>query len=166
MRVWVGIAFALLCGCGGRGEPPPPDPNASHPGRALYFVHCVACHGRDGTGAARLFPPLAGSPWAAGPAEVPIRVVIHGMQGKLSVKGSEFMNLMPGLGDRLTDRQVADVLSYVRVSFGNSAPPVTEDEVAATRVATADQDDMYHVEEMEAFRARLAAAGDSTRGEP
>jgi len=162
-RVVLATVLAVAVGCG--GEEIPPDPHASHPGRALYFTHCVACHGRQGAGAKNLFPPLAGSPWVQGPAEVPIRVVIHGMQGRLTVNGEEFLNLMPGLGDRLSDRQIADVLSYVRVSFGNDAPAVTEAQVTAVREATRDQETMYHVEEMEAFRARLAAA-DTSGGSP
>jgi len=101
---------------------------------------CAVCHQATGLGLAGSFPPLAGSEWAtaASPAAA-IRIVLHGLQGPITVKGQRFANQMPayGTGQPLTDAQVAAVLTYVRGSWGNGASAVTAQQVAAERTATA-----------------------------
>ena len=92
----------------------------------------------DGEGLPGAFPPLAGSEWvtAANPA-VPIRTVLHGMQGPVTVKGTEYNGLMPayGTGIEMSDEEVAAVLTYVRQSWGNDASAITAEQVAAERAA-------------------------------
>ena len=73
----------------------------------------------------------------AGPAEVPIRIVLHGLHGPITVKHEPYVGTMAALGDLLDDRQIAAVLTYVRASWGNRASAVTEAEVAAVRAASA-----------------------------
>lgn len=77
------------------------------------------------------FPPLAGSSWVTGKPEVPIAIVLRGLQGPLKVGEQTFSNSMPP--QSLTDGEIADVLSYVRSSWGNAAGPVTADQVAGVR---------------------------------
>ena len=105
---------------------------------AELYQRCVTCHQANGEGLPGAFPPLAGSEWAtaANPA-VPIRIVLHGMQGPVTVKGAEYNGLMPayGTGIEMTDEEVAAVLTYVRQSWGNSASAVTAQQVAAERAA-------------------------------
>jgi mono/diheme cytochrome c family protein len=98
----------------------------------------VTCHQADGQGLAGTFPPLAGSEYAtaANPA-VPIRIVLRGMQGPVTVKGVQYNGVMApfGTGVELSDEQVAAVLTYVRTSWGNAASPITAQQVAAERPA-------------------------------
>ena len=97
------------------------------------FLVCGACHGQSGEGTAA-GPPLAGSEWVTGPEENLIRIQLRGLQGPIKVKGQEYN--MPGGMAALayqTDEQIAAVLTYVRNSFGNSAPAVTAAAVAALR---------------------------------
>ncbi len=97
------------------------------------FILCGACHGQSGEGTAAA-PPLAGSEWVNGPAENLIRIQLRGLQGPIKVKGQEynFPAAMAALAYQ-TDDQIAAVLTYMRNSFGNSAPPVTAAAVAALR---------------------------------
>ncbi len=101
-------------------------------GQQQYLL-CGACHGQQGEGTAAA-PPLAGSEWVNGPAENLIKIQLRGLTGPIKVKGQEY-NIAPGMMPMAyqTDEQIAGVLSYVRSSFGNDAPPVTVAEVAALR---------------------------------
>jgi mono/diheme cytochrome c family protein len=160
------LAGALAAaGCGGSGGGN--EDLGGGPGRAAYSFHCSACHGRNGLGSKHLFPPLAGESWVNDDPAVAIRVVLKGLEGKLVVEGTEYMNSMPPLGARLGDAEIAEILTFVRGSFGNRAGPVTAAEVAAERAAVADRERPWKVEEMESFRAALRdTAGRSIHGEP
>lgn len=108
------------------------DPAFLKSGRE-QFILCAACHGQQAEGTAAA-PPLAGSEWVAGPAENLIRIQLRGLQGPIKVKGQkyEIAGGMAALAYQ-TDEQIAAVLSYVRSSFGNKAPPVTPAQVNALR---------------------------------
>lgn len=86
------------------------------------------------------FPPVALSEWAAAAnVALPIRVVLHGLQGPITVKGQKFNGTMPafGTGQPMNDAEVAAVLTYVRSSWGNKASAVSAEDVAKERAATA-----------------------------
>jgi len=93
---------------------------------------CIACHQGSGSGVAGQFPPLAGSDWvkAEGPERI-IRVVLHGVAGPITVSGQAFNGAMPPWKGTLTDKEIADVLSYVRNAWGNKGSVVTEAQVKA-----------------------------------
>ena len=133
------VLFVLVSGCGGAPEPKDDAADTNPellPARASYRQHCAACHGKGGQGVPRLFPPLTGSEWLAGNPEAAIRVVLDGMDGPVSVGGERFLNKMAPLGQVLTDREIAEILTYVRASWGNSASAVSESEVTRTREVT------------------------------
>lgn len=131
-----------MAGCGGHQEPDD-DIAATDPSflpvRSEFRMVCAACHGKNGRGASSLFPPLRNSAWASADPAVPIRIVLHGLDGPVSVGGKDYLNRMAPLGDRLDDAKIARILTYVRASWGNSGGPVTPDQVAAVRRETADR---------------------------
>ena len=106
------------------------------------YQRCAMCHGPAGAGVPGSFPPLAGSEvaTAANPA-APIRVVLKGLSGAVTVKGQKFNGAMPAYGTMqpLSDAEVAAVLTYVRSSWGNRASAVTAEAVAKERAATASR---------------------------
>jgi mono/diheme cytochrome c family protein len=113
-------------------------PTAASSGEQVYAQICVTCHQANGEGVAGTFPPLAGSEFAtASNAAVPIRIVLRGIQGPVTVKGAQFNGVMApfGTGVELSNEQVAAVLTYVRSSWGNSASAVTPQQVASERPA-------------------------------
>ena len=95
----------------------------------------------NGQGSPGLNPPLAGSEWvlAEGPNRI-IRIVLHGLQGPIEVKGQSFNAAMLAWRDILTDEDIANVLSFIRNEWGNKAPLVTPEQVKAIREETAARD--------------------------
>ena len=102
-------------------------------GDQVFIGVCQACHQSSGLGVAGQYPPLAGSEWLLRDPETPIRILLYGLEGQISVKGSAFNNKMPAFLDKLSDDEIAAVLSHVRSSWGNSASAVKPEEVAAVR---------------------------------
>ena len=104
-------------------------------GETVYLA-CVACHQPDGKGLPGAFPPLAGSERLLGPADIPTRIILKGLQGPLRAGAKHYNGMMPGHEDLLTDRQIADVLNYTRTVWGNKATETTTEAVASVRSAT------------------------------
>ncbi len=97
------------------------------------FMTCMACHGANGEGTV-IAPPLAKSNWVNGPVENLIRIQLRGLQGPITVSGKKYAPPAPMMAlPHQTDEQIAAVLTYVRNSFGNSAPAVTPEQVKTLR---------------------------------
>lgn len=97
------------------------------------FATCMACHGPNAEGTA-IAPPLAKSDWVNGPVENLIRIQLRGLTGPLKVSGKDYVLPVPMPPQaHQTDEQIAAVLTYVRNSFGNSAPAVKPEQVKALR---------------------------------
>lgn len=101
-------------------------------GAAVYKTFCLSCHQSDGSGVPNLNPPLIQNEWVLGPKTRLIEQVLQGSHGKVEIDGETFHNTMPAMG-HLTDQQIADVITYVRKSFGNNASAVTPAEVKSIR---------------------------------
>jgi cytochrome c6 len=99
---------------------PAPTASAVSDGATIYGANCEACHGANGQGGA--FPALAGS--AKVTASDPTALI------SLVKDGS---GVMPGYGMKLSDADIAAVLTYVRSSWGNNASAVTADQVSAIK---------------------------------
>lgn len=107
-------------------------PHRVEAGAKVYNLYCGACHQADGKGDGIRFPPLDGSEWVAGDIGWLIETVLNGREGTITVKGQSYVGVMPPL-DYLTDKQIAQVLSYVRVNFGDNASVVQAEEVRRVR---------------------------------
>ena len=105
-------------------------------GAAVYARTCIACHQPTGLGLPPVFPPLANAPIVAGNPELPVKFILQGLMGPITVNGMSYNSMMPPVAG-VNDGDIADVLTYVRQSFGNQANPVTADQVKAVRAATA-----------------------------
>ena len=124
-------------------------------GRSVYMQVCFACHQPTGLGLPGMFPPLADSDWVS--AKKPdrmIRMVLHGFTGPVTINGKPFTTpapLMPPQGSALSDQQIADVLTYVRDSFGGKASAVTPDQVKAIREAEKSRTAMWTEAELKSI---------------
>jgi nitrite reductase (NO-forming) len=102
-------------------------------GRNVYMQTCYACHQPEGEGLPGVFPPLAKADYLMADKDRSIHIVLQGMSGAITVNGKDYNSAMPVFD--LTDDQVANVLTYVRNSFGNSGDAVSVDEVKRVRAA-------------------------------
>ncbi|MFL5788014.1 MAG: c-type cytochrome [Flavisolibacter sp.] len=105
-------------------------------GKTVYAANCLTCHQVDGSGVPNLNPPLIRTKWVLGDRSVLIKQVLNGSKGKIEIDGESFHNVMPPLS-KLTDQQIADVITYVRNSFGNKGSIVTPQQVKSIRDKTA-----------------------------
>ncbi len=101
-------------------------------GRKVYETYCLVCHQQDGTGVPRMNPPLTKTSYVLGDKKKLIGIVLKGMDEQVEIDGNFYTNVMAP-HDFLSDQEVADVLTYVRNSFGNKASIVTAAEVKAAR---------------------------------
>ncbi|QKJ88875.1 gluconate 2-dehydrogenase cytochrome c subunit [Paramixta manurensis] len=125
----------------------------SKAGAAGYVDSCAACHKTDGSGYTRFFPALRGNPvvLADDPTSL-IHIVLTGATLP-GVKGAPTAITMPGFGWRMNDRQVADVVNFIRTSWGNSAAKsVTAKQVAEVRKQVADKQGSVDIETLSAGR--------------
>jgi mono/diheme cytochrome c family protein len=100
-------------------------------GKGVYAKTCIACHQATGVGVPGAFPPLAKSDYLNADVNRAIKQVIKGSNGTITVNGKKFTGAMPP--QALSDQQIADVLTYVYASWGNSKKVVTPVMVKAQR---------------------------------
>lgn len=99
---------------------------APHPtGEAIFKDNCAACHQPAGQGIPGAFPPLAANKFVTGPAEALTTTILMGRGG------------MPAFKADLDDAAIANVLTYVRASWGNKAKPVAAADVTTVRAKLA-----------------------------
>ena len=117
-------------------------------GKQVY-AQCTGCHQDNGQGNPALALPLAGSEWVTSEGvNRLIRIPLKGLTGPFKAAGKEMNAAMLAIGADMTDQQVADVLTYVRNSWGNKAPLVTPEQVAKIRAEIKDRTDAYTQDEL------------------
>lgn len=106
--------------------------DVQNPGKEIYADFCMQCHGANGKGDGKNFPPLDGSDWLKTKRMQSIAAVKYGQNGDISVNKIKYKNAMPPMG--LSNQEVADVMNYIMSSWNNKqAKIVTEMEVAAIK---------------------------------
>jgi len=131
-------------------------PKEPEGGEGVYKTVCASCHQADGKGMPGAFPALAASSWVNQDAETPIRIVIKGLGGPIEVAGAKFNSVMPPPAG-LDDTKIAEVLTFVRSSFGNSASAVTVEQVAKVRAEIEGRATQWTADELTALRAPAPA---------
>ena len=102
-------------------------------GKSVFEQQCLACHQADGSGVPHLNPPLIKTSFVLGDKKKLIGIVLKGLDG-VEVEGESYSNPMPSL-DFMSDDEIANVLTYIRNSFGNKASLVTVADVQKARAA-------------------------------
>jgi nitrite reductase (NO-forming) len=101
-------------------------------GKIQYERHCLMCHKGNGEGAAKSFPPLAKSDYLNADPERAIRIVLYGLYEPIVVNGKPYENFMIPHKD-LSDKDIADILTYVYGSWGNNKTKITPEMVKKQR---------------------------------
>ncbi|MHA7943550.1 copper-containing nitrite reductase [Formosa sp. 3Alg 14/1] len=100
-------------------------------GKQAYMQTCFACHQAEGQGIPGAFPPLANSDYLNADVERSIGVVLHGLTGEITVNGETYNSVMTR--QSLSPSEIANVLTYVYNSWGNSKQVVTTEMVNKVR---------------------------------
>ena len=100
-------------------------------GKLVYTQYCLSCHMADGGGVQNMNPPLIKTSFISGEKSKLISVVLEG-KSQQEIDGETYNNVMASF-NYLTDKEIADVLTYVRNSFGNKKTAVTVAEVKKVR---------------------------------
>ncbi len=116
-------------------------------GQRLFGSYCTACHQYDDQGMGEA-PPLDNTPWVLGPAERLVRIVLHGVKGRMVIAGKVYDREMPGFGRVLSDLEVAALTTYVRARFGSSSVPVNESHVRRVRKEHAGRTSYWTADEL------------------
>ena len=132
-----------------RGISFPKDMDESHrrlvrDGEPKYYQHCVACHGSDGKGLGvagadvRLAPSLVDSPRVHGDPGKLVPILLHGLVGPLDGVTYQAGYMAPGkaLGLVREERDIAQVLSFIRYAWGKESGPISEADVKTIKAAT------------------------------
>lgn len=103
-------------------------------GKIVYTTYCMPCHQADGNGVPNLNPPLVKTSYVLGDKTKLIGIVLNGLNQEIEINGETYNGVMAS-HDYLTNQEIADVLTYVRNSFGNKAALITPQDVKLARVA-------------------------------
>lgn len=104
-------------------------------GGALFKGTCSVCHQENGAGLANTFPPLAKSDYLAADPKRAIQITLNGLTGKVTVNGVTYDSTMPPM-TQLNDDEVANILTYVNNSWGNTGATITAKQVAEVRATS------------------------------
>jgi mono/diheme cytochrome c family protein len=113
-------------------------------GKKVFTANCQTCHQANGLGVPGQYPPLAGSEFTNGGSRRMAMIVLKGLQGPVTVKGQQYGTAVMQPWDKtLTDKQIADVMTYERSEWGNTATPVIPEQIAALRKELANHPESF-----------------------
>jgi mono/diheme cytochrome c family protein len=117
LMVLVAIGFIIT----GRAIVQSNTPQSISRGKEVYELYCQNCHMADGKGMGEINPPLAKADYMKKPANTLIDVILKGSTASLTINGKKYVGAMPAQ-EYLNDEQIADVLNYIKNSWGNKIP--------------------------------------------
>ncbi|NGP90133.1 c-type cytochrome [Aliifodinibius halophilus] len=98
-------------------------------GQQLFSQNCASCHGGTGEGVGTAFPSVVNSKWITADKTVPIRIVLHGLQGEIEVQGQQYQGVMPSFKARLSAAEITAILNYLRQESDKELPKISQDDV-------------------------------------
>ncbi len=136
-------------------------------GKKIFAANCQTCHQANGLGVPGQYPPLAGSEFTTGGSRRPAMIVLKGLQGPVTVKGQKFGSAVMQPWDKtLTDQKIADVLTYERSEWGNSASAVTGEQIAALRKELANHPESFTEPDLQGVPADAELSGGEAAPKP
>ena len=128
-------------------------------GEKIFALRCASCHQANGLGIPGQYPPLDGSKWATSDPALISYIILNGLKGEIVVKGEVYgssaavnMAAVP-----ISDREIANVTTYVRQAWGNNSSEISTDEVAQFRNDTSAKQEQWTGDELvEMFPAVFA----------
>ena len=141
-NLWLGLVCIIFFACNSGNNNTPvaksPSKKASPKevkvnGEMVYKKHCMECHQENGEGVPNIYPTLQNAEWVGADKDHLIEIIINGMTKAIVVDGIAYEDEMPK-ADYLTNKEIAAVLTYIRTSFAKVNDPISEVDVARTRI--------------------------------
>lgn len=143
MRIFlIGLMSIILAGCSSGNNNTPAAKSKSKStsakevkvdGMMVYKKHCMECHQENGEGVPNIYPTLKNAEWVGSDKDHLVEIIINGMTKEIVVNGIAYEDEMPK-ADYLTNKEIAAVLTYIRTNFAKIKDPITEVDVARTRI--------------------------------
>ncbi|MDQ3622194.1 MAG: cytochrome c [Verrucomicrobiota bacterium] len=156
------LSLALLLLTGGSGalakEAAKATPEQLAQGKTLYMTVCIACHQVNGAGLPGVFPSIVKSDYVNGSPKRLVAMVLKGINPPFKHKGATYLVPMIAQEALLDDAKIAAILTYVRASFENNAPPVSAEFVAGVRKELAARKAPWTQAELDNWKDDAAAA--------
>jgi len=144
------VSLAACLGIASCGERPPAEERSADAepmdvaalmerGEQVYATNCLACHQGGGDGVPGMQPSLVGSPIAIGDPDFLIEHTLRGVGVPGGLESSPDWRVSMPAFHRLSDREIAGVLTYIRQSWGNEAEPIRPPRVADVRADLRDR---------------------------
>jgi len=147
---------------GGGGAAPAAELGPVERGKKVYSANCATCHQANGQGVAGQYPPLAASEWVTGSTKRLGMILLKGAEGPMTVKGAQYGSaVMQPWEKTLNDQKIADVLTYIRQEWGNTAGPVAPEGIAALRKEVAGRTASYREPDLKAVPDDAGLPGDN-----
>jgi mono/diheme cytochrome c family protein len=124
-----------------------PAQTVEKPGEKSFTNYCATCHQYVNPGMGEA-PPLHNSPWVDGPEERLVKIVLHGVRGRLELGGKVYDREMPGFGAIFSDQQLAELVSFVRMTLGKATKPVSQATVQRIRERYKGRTDYWPADEL------------------
>ena len=142
-----GEGVSAKSAAGGEAEA---GPSVQDLGKTYFAQNCVACHQANAMGIPNTYPPLAKSEYVNGGSRRLGMILLKGLQGPVTVEGHQFNGAMPSWEKTLTDKKISAILTYVRADFGNTAGPITPEQIADARKEFAGHPDAWSAADINA----------------
>ena len=120
-------------------------------GKSQYSTVCASCHQPTGEGVAGQFPPLKASEYVIQGETRVVAILLHGIIGPLQVNGKSYNNAMPAQGAVKTNKDIAQIASYIRNEWGNKGSLIYDDQVAELRKGLASRTAPYNEADLKAI---------------
>lgn len=128
-------------------------------GKRYFTQNCVVCHQATGLGVPGQYPPLAKSEFANGGSRRLAMILLKGLIGPVTVEGAQFNGAMPAWEKALSDKKIAAILTYVRQEWGNKAPEIAPEQIAAARKELASRTESWSFADIMAVPADAEMPG-------
>jgi mono/diheme cytochrome c family protein len=148
---------------GGEAGGPAKELTPVEQGQLVFSQACASCHQASGAGVPGQYPSLVNATYVTGGSKRLLMILLNGLQGHLKTESGEFNGAMPAQALTLTDKKLANLLTYIRQAWGNKAGPVTVEEVAAARKEVQAHSDPYNQAEIEAVPAAADMGGGAAK---
>lgn len=118
-------------------------------GERLYARNCASCHGENGQGMSGVFPPLVNTNWVTASKSIPIRILLHGLEGSIEVNGQAYNGQMPSFKARLSAAEIAAILNYLRDESDDDLPRISQQDVINVAKANSERVTSWQAQELQ-----------------